>query len=61
MVPVSVTVRPAPDGGAVVHLALAPVAEAKIIGAVPKAASLHDLRCVPDAAGRWSCGVTIDV
>ena len=61
MVPVSVTVRPAPDGGAVVHLALAPVAEAEIIGAVPKAASLHDLRCVPDAAGRWSCGITIVV
>ncbi len=61
MVPVSVTVRPAPDGGAVAFLALVPVAEAEIIGAVPKAASLHDLRCAPDAAGRWSCGVTIDV
>ena len=61
MVPVSVTVRPAPDGGAVVNLALAPVAEAEFIGAVPKAASLHDLRCVPDEAGRWSCGITIDV
>ncbi len=61
MVPVSVTVRPAPDGGAVVFLALAPVAEAEIIGAIPKAASLDDLRCVPDAAGRWSCGITIEV
>ena len=61
MVPVSVSVRPAPDGGAVLLLALVPVSEAEIVGATPKGASLHDLRCAPDAAGRWSCGVTIDV
>jgi len=42
-------------------LSLVPVAEAEITGAVPKAASLHDLRCAPDAAGRWSCAVPVDV
>ena len=60
-IPVSVAVRRAPDGGVVVLFALVPVAEAEITGAVPKAASLHDLRCAPDAAGRWSCAVTVDV
>jgi len=60
-IPVSVDVRRAPDGGVIVAFALAPVAEAEITGAAPKAASLHDLRCAPDAAGRWSCAVTIDV
>ena len=60
-IPVSVAVRRAPDGGVVVFLALVPVAEAEITGAAPKAASLHDLRCAPDAAGRWSCAVTVDV
>jgi len=42
-------------------LSLVPVAEAEITGAAPKAASLHDLRCAPDAAGRWSCAVPVDV
>ena len=60
-IPVSVAVRRAPDGGVVVFFALVPVAEAEITGAVPKAASLHDLRFAPDAAGRWSCAVTVDV
>ncbi len=60
-IPVSVAVRRAPDGGVVVFFALVPVTEAEIIGAIPKAASLHDLRCAPDAAGRWSCAVTVDV
>ena len=60
-IPVSVTVRRAPDGSVVVFFALVPVAEAEITGAAPKAASLHDLRCAPDTAGRWSCAVTVDV
>jgi SHS2 domain-containing protein len=51
-----------PGGGELVSRgALVPVAEAEITGAAPKAASLHDLRCAPDAAGRWSCAVTVDV
>ncbi len=60
-IPVSVDVRRAPDGGVIVVFALVPVAEAEITGAAPKAASLNDLRCAPDAAGRWSCAVTVDV
>lgn len=60
-IPVRVDVRPAPDGAIVVSLALVPVADAEITGAVPKAASLHELRCAPDAAGRWSCAITVDV
>jgi hypothetical protein len=59
-VPVSVAVRRAPDGGVVVFFTLVPVAEAEITGAIPKAASLHDLRCAPDAARRWSCAVAVE-
>ncbi|WP_229401644.1 archease [Micromonospora okii] len=32
----------------------------ELVGAVPKAVSLHGLRFGPDAAG-WSCAVTLDV
>ena len=60
-IPVSVAVRPLPEGGVAVTFALVPVAVAEITGAVPKAASLHELRCAPDAAGWWSCAVTVDV
>jgi len=60
-IPVTAAVRPVPGGGVILTLALADVNEAEITGAVPKGASLHDLRCAPDAAGRWSCGITIDV
>ena len=60
-VPVSVTVQRAPNAGVIVFLALVPVAKAEMTGAIPKAASLHGLRCAPDAAGRWSCAVTVDV
>jgi len=60
-VPVAVDVRPMPDGGIVLVLSLADLSEVEITGAAPKAASLYDLRCAPDATGRWSCGITIDV
>lgn len=60
-VPASVAVRAAPDGGVSVSFALVPVAAAEITGAVPKAASLSELRCAADAAGWWSCAVTVDV
>jgi SHS2 domain-containing protein len=60
-VPVSVDVRRAPDSGVLACFAVAPVAEAQITGAAPKGVSLHELRCGPDAAGRWSCSVTVDV
>lgn len=60
-IPVTAAVRPAPEGGVVLTLPLADVNEAEITGAMPKAASLHELHCTPDASGRWSCGITIDV
>jgi phage shock protein A len=60
-IPVTPAVQSAPEGGVVLILPLADVNEAEITGAVPKGASLHDLLCAPDASGRWSCGITIDV
>ena len=45
----------------VLSMQLGGVGDAQITGAVPKAASLHDLRCAPGPPGRWSCGITIDV
>ncbi len=60
-IPASVAVRPAAGGGVVVSFGLVPAAGAEITGAVPKGASLNELRCAPDAAGWWSCAVTVDV
>ena len=60
-IPLSVVIRPAPDGGAVVVLVLTRAAGAGIVGAVPKAASRRGLRCARDPAGRWTCAVTVDV
>ncbi len=59
-IPVSVQARPAGAGIAVV-LALTRAECVEIIGAVPKAVSFHGLRCEPDATGRWSASMTIDV
>jgi SHS2 domain-containing protein len=59
-IPVSIQARPA-SAGIVVVLALAQGECAEIIGAVPKAVSLHGLRCEPDSTGRWSASMTIDV
>lgn len=58
--PVSVAVRSAPNG-AVLFLVLVRATEAKIIGAAPHAASLHELRCAANQAGQWSCTVAVDV
>ena len=60
-IPVTVDVRPGPDGRVMLSMQLAGVGDAQLTGAVPKAASLHDLRCAPGPPGRWSCGITIDV
>jgi len=60
-IPVTLAVRPAPDGGVVLSMQLADVGQAQITGAAPKGASLRGLRCAPGPAGRWSCGITIDV
>lgn len=59
-IPVSVQVGPA-VGGIILVLALAGADEFEITGAVPKAVSFHGLRCAPDATGRWSASMTIDV
>ena len=59
-IPVSVQARPA-GAGIVVVLALARAEIVEITGAVPKAVSLHRLRCEPDPTGRWSASMTIDV
>jgi len=50
-IPVWVRARLAADGGITVSFAPVPVAAAEIAGAAPKAASLSELRCAPDAAG----------
>jgi len=60
-IPVTVDVRAAADGGVVLSMQLTGVGEAEITGAVPKAASLHELRCAPGPSGRWSCGITVEV
>jgi len=61
--PVSVQVRPAgqSERGIIVTLKLARVSAADFVGAVPKAVSFHGLACGPDASGRWSATMTVDV
>jgi protein archease len=61
VIPVTVEVTRAHDGGVDLVLSLADIGEVETVGAAPKAASLNDLRCAADPAGRWSCGVTVDV
>ncbi|HLI38956.1 MAG TPA: archease [Streptosporangiaceae bacterium] len=47
-------------GGLRLRMDVAPLHDAEITGAVPKAVTLHGLR-FSRAAGRWSCTATIDV
>ena len=47
-------------GGLVVRWRTAGTDAVDLVGAVPKAASLHELRFGPDDGG-WSCAVTLDV
>jgi len=67
-IPVSVHVLPAGEpgrqqqaAGIVVRLELADVSAVEFVGAVPKAVSFHLLTCEPDASGRWSAAMTVDV
>ena len=60
-VPVAVEVGRAADGGIALALRAVDASTVEFTGAAPKAASLSGLACAPDAAGRWSCAVTIDV
>jgi SHS2 domain-containing protein len=45
----------------IVTLELASAGAAEFIGAAPKAVSFHELACAPDASGRWSAAMTVDV
>ncbi|MEV0394238.1 archease [Polymorphospora rubra] len=47
-------------GGFEVRLRMADPDRVEVVGAVPKAVSLHELRFAPGADG-WSCAVTLDV
>jgi protein archease len=55
-IPVSVAVAVGGD----VTLAMADPSTVALIGAVPKAVSLHELRFAPGPDG-WACSVTVDV
>ncbi|HEX6970519.1 MAG TPA: archease [Micromonosporaceae bacterium] len=55
-----VTEVSARDGGLELFMRVVDAGRAELVGAVPKAVSLHELRFGPDAAG-WSCQVTLDV
>jgi SHS2 domain-containing protein len=57
--PLDTEVRAA-DGGLVVRWRTIGTDAVELVGAVPKAVSLHELRFAPDEAG-WSCAVTLDV
>lgn len=59
-VPVDVSVdEPHGGGRADVRFAAAPVAEAELTGAAPKAVTLHELRFYHDGE-LWRCHVTVD-
>jgi SHS2 domain-containing protein len=58
--PLATEVRPADDGGLRVRWRTTGTDAVELVGAVPKAVSLHELRFQHDEAG-WSCGVTLDV
>jgi SHS2 domain-containing protein len=47
--------------GAIIRFACVPAAGVDVVGAVPKAVSLHELEFGPDSSGGWRCHVTVDV
>ncbi|SBT45067.1 archease [Micromonospora narathiwatensis] len=59
VLPLASDVRAA-DGGLLVRWWTVDADAVELIGAVPKAVSLHELRFGPDRDG-WSCAVTLDV
>jgi SHS2 domain-containing protein len=59
VVPCAVEFAPEP-GGLAVRWHLASLRDVEIVGAVPKAVTLHDLRFEQTDRG-WTCAVTIDV
>ena len=59
--PLATEVRAADDGGLLVRWRTTDTDAVELIGAVPKAVSLHELRFGRDEDGGWSCAVTLDV
>lgn len=60
-VPVTVTVQPLPEpAGLEARLGLLDVTAGTIVGAAPKAVTLHGLEFAPGPDG-WRCAVTVDV
>jgi SHS2 domain-containing protein len=47
--------------GGVLGLDMVDVHGLPIVGPAPKAVTLHELEFGPDAGGRWTCSVTIDI
>ncbi len=61
LVPVDVSIdERIADGAADVRFAAVPADEVEVVGAFPKAVSLHELRFAR-AGGAWRCQVTVDV
>ena len=60
VLPLATEVRSAADGGLLVRWWTVDADAVELVGAVPKAVSLHELRFGPDRDG-WSCAVTLDV
>ncbi|RQW92061.1 archease [Micromonospora globispora] len=58
--PLETKVRAADDGGLLVRWRTTDTDAVELVGAVPKAVSLHELRFGRDEGG-WSCAVTLDV
>ncbi|WIX98252.1 archease [Amycolatopsis mongoliensis] len=58
-IPVHTDIQAAP-GRLRARFTMIDAAAATPVGSVPKAVSLHELRCAPGPDG-WSCSVTIDV
>ena len=61
VIPVRASIVAAEREGYTVSLDVTGIDQVELVGAVPKAASLHDLRFEERPDGWWSCGVTLDV
>ena len=60
VLPLTTDVRSADGGGLLVRWWTVDADTVELVGAVPKAVSLHELCFGPDREG-WSCAVTLDV
>jgi SHS2 domain-containing protein len=61
ILPLRATVRPAGDGTLDVRFEVTETSQADLVGAVPKAVSLHELAFDQSPDGHWTCVVTLDV